>query len=211
MKTEKLSLSLAYRRESDHKLEEIASEVIANLYTHPAYSAPPVTKEALEAALDMFQQAMAAQAQGGTAATAEKRNRRDELVKLLDLLALYVQAACNYNEAVLLGSGFKVKQTSRAQSELPTPEGIRIRNGISGQALVSVDPIQNARCYEVTYALLDEHEAVGPWQVGGIHTSSRNMRLSGLLPGRVYVFKLRAIGGSTGYSDWSAPTHHRVG
>jgi chitodextrinase len=31
------------------------------------------------------------------------------------------------------------------------------------------------------------------------------MSVNGLTPGTTYVFQVRAVGGSTGYSDWSNP------
>ena len=48
----------------------------------------------------------------------------------------------------------------------------------------------------------------GPWQSGGLFTNSRSMPLNGLTPGTNYTVQVRAIGGSTGYSDWSDPVSH---
>jgi hypothetical protein len=210
MKTEKLRVSLSFRKGSDHKLEETASAVLANLYPNPGFNSPPVAQTTLADALEEFQNAIAAQAQGGTAATAAKHKRREQLAGLLEQLALYVQAISNNDEVLLLSSGFKIIQPTRARAVLPAPTGIRIRSGNSGEAHITVDPIQNARCYEVSVALLDDAGTVGPWQTAGVHTSSRNMRVTGLIPGRMYVYKLRAVGGLTGYSGWSDAMHHRV-
>jgi hypothetical protein len=43
----------------------------------------------------------------------------------------------------------------------------------------------------------------GPWQAAGMFTNSRSMTIDGLTPGTTYMFQVRAIGGSTRYSDWS--------
>jgi hypothetical protein len=40
---------------------------------------------------------------------------------------------------------------------------------------------------------------------GGIFTQARRMEIDGLTPGTTYTVQVRAIGGSTGSSDWSAP------
>ena len=48
----------------------------------------------------------------------------------------------------------------------------------------------------------------GPWQAGGLFTGSRGMLLSGLTPGTTYCVHVRAVGGSTNYSDWSDPVSH---
>ena len=39
-------------------------------------------------------------------------------------------------------------------------------------------------------------------------TNSRSMPLNGLTPGTQYQVQVRAIGGSTGYSDWSDTVSH---
>jgi hypothetical protein len=44
-----------------------------------------------------------------------------------------------------------------------------------------------------------------PWQEAGIYTQARRIVLMGLTPGTVYFVRVRAIGGSTGYSEWSVP------
>ena len=47
-----------------------------------------------------------------------------------------------------------------------------------------------------------------PWQSGGLFTNSRSIPVNGLTPGANYNFQVRAIGGATGYSDWSDPVGH---
>jgi len=39
-------------------------------------------------------------------------------------------------------------------------------------------------------------------------TNSRSMPLNNLIPGTNYTVQVRAIGGSTGYSDWSDAVSH---
>jgi hypothetical protein len=38
-----------------------------------------------------------------------------------------------------------------------------------------------------------------------VYTNSRAMTIAGLVPGSTYMLQTRAVGGSTGYSDWSNP------
>jgi hypothetical protein len=38
--------------------------------------------------------------------------------------------------------------------------------------------------------------------------SSRALPVGGLTPGSNYQFQVRAVGGSTSYSDWSNPVSH---
>jgi hypothetical protein len=43
------------------------------------------------------------------------------------------------------------------------------------------------------------------WQAAGIFTQARKIVLTDLTPGTVYTVQARAIGGSTGSSEWSDP------
>jgi hypothetical protein len=48
------------------------------------------------------------------------------------------------------------------------------------------------------------------WKSAGAFTQTRRMVLTGPTSGAVYAIKARAIGGSTGCSDWSDPLSHVV-
>ena len=189
-------------------MEETTGAVLDNLYGNAPFPTPPVTQPALQAALADFTAAIAAQAQGGTAATAEKNNQRDALVALLRQLAGYVQERCGNDLSILLASGFDAVSTNRASVPLAAPAIRAILNGNSGQLLTTVGPIANAKCYEGRYAAIGATGAPGPWQSAGLFTNSRSMPVNGLTPGTMYTFQFRAIGGSTGYSDWSDPSSH---
>jgi hypothetical protein len=124
------------------------------------------------------------------------------------VFSAYVQQNCGNNLATLLTSGFEAVTTSRAQAELDVPDIVSIDNGDTGQLLVRVKAVANARCYEVQYAARGAGGAPGPWQGGGLFTNSRSMPLNGLTPGTNYSIQVRAVGGATGYSDWSDPVSH---
>ena len=88
------------------------------------------------------------------------------------------------------------------------PRIVSSENGTTGQLLVKVTPSANARCYEVRFAVIGTGGTPGPWQSGGLSSNSRSMPLNGLTPGTSYSVQVRAVGGSTGYSDWSDPVSH---
>jgi len=203
-----LRVLLGFSNAPDHSVEETAQAVHDHLFGHAAYPTPPVTAVALQAAMTAFSAAVAAAALGGPMETAAKNNQRDILVDLLRQLAGYVQENCGNNLATLLASGFEAVSTNRNSVPLPAPAIRDILNGNSGQLLVRVTPIANAKCYEVRYATAPAGGAPGPWQNGGLFTNSRSLPVNGLAPGTNYTFQVRAIGGSTGYSDWSDPTSH---
>ena len=203
-----LRVLLGFINAPDHSIEETAGAVIAHLSGNAAFPSPPVPTATLQSALTAFTAAIAAQAAGGPPATANKSNKRDALIALLRQLAGYVQQNCGNNMATLLSSGFDAVSTNRASVPLAPPGILSIDNGNSGQLLVKVTPIANAKAYEVRYAAIAPGGAPGPWQDGGLFTNSRSMPVNNLTPGTNYTFQVRAIGGSTGYSDWCDASSH---
>jgi hypothetical protein len=203
-----LRVLLGFSNMADHSVEETAQAVLDKLYGNAAYPTPPVTEIVLQAALTAFSIAIPTAAQGGPVDTADKNNKRDALIALLRQLAGYVQENHHNDLATLLSSGFEAVSTNNASSPLPAPTIRDILNGNSGQLILRVTAIANAKIYEARYAAIGAGGAPGPWQNGGLFSNSRSMPINGLTPGTMYTFQVRAIGGSTGYSDWSDPTSH---
>ncbi|MEQ1824265.1 MAG: hypothetical protein ABL949_17295, partial [Fimbriimonadaceae bacterium] len=110
--------------------------------------------------------------------------------------------------ARLLSSGFHAVSMNRAQTALPAPDITDIENGTTGQLLPRIDPIANAHGYEARYAALGAGGTPGPWQNGGIYSNTRDLALNDLTPGIIYLIQVRALGGSTQYSDWSDAVQH---
>ena len=203
-----LRVFIGFATAPDHRVEETAGAVLDGLYENVgAFPTPPVPKPALEASLTAFTAAIAAQQTGAKLATAQKNSARDAVVDMLRLLAGYVQGACNNDLPTLLLSGFDAVSNGRAQTLLAVPGILSISNGNSGQLLLRITAIANARCYEVRQSATGGTQPP-QWQSGGLFTDSRSMPVNGLTPGTNYTFQVRAVGGSTGYSGWSDPVSH---
>jgi hypothetical protein len=210
MKTPRLRVSLDFANSTDDKLENTAKAVDIHLYATPNFPAVPVTQAVLEAAVTAFADARAAQKQGGTLATAVKNNRREELIALLQQLAFYVQVTSANDLAILLSSGFEPVSTNRTQTQLDTPAVIRITSGMSGQLLATLSAVKNSRCVELQMAEIKPDGSPATFTSVGLFTNSRNIPADNLVPGKLYAFQGRAIGGLTGYSDWSDVVTHRA-
>ena len=196
-----------FRLQSAEQLVTTGCAIIKGLTGNAAFPAPTVDLKTVQTAVDDLSAALAAQAHGGTAATADKNNKRAALAALLRTLKHYVEDNCGNDLAVLASSGFQPAVRTRTRTPLANPSILDIRYGNSAELVLQVTPIAHAKCYEVRSATMGAGNAPGPWQAAGLFTNSRSMSINGLTPGATYVFQVRAIGGSTGYSDWSNPAY----
>jgi hypothetical protein len=94
--------------------------------------------------------------------------------------------------------------TPHAQSPLPQPQNLSIKNGGSGQLVATVSAIKNTSMYE------GRAKQDGDWMPSIFSGSSKQIIFTGLTPGKTYTIQVRALGGSTGQPDWSDPSSHMV-
>ncbi len=209
MATKHLRVLMPTKGQTDHEIEELGGAVLAGVYDNPDFTTPPVDKATLQTALNEYSAALAATVQGGTHATNEKNKKRQILIGHLRKLGLYVQGNCNDEPASLTSSGFRQAATTRTFASLPKPVIARIENGHTTQLLVTVEKVPQAKSYDLRMAPPDS--SVGSpitWPQVGIFTRSRALPVDGLAPGVNYTFAVRAIGGTTQYSDWSDRVSH---
>jgi len=100
-----------------------------------------------------------------------------------------------------LSSGFYAASTNHAQAPFDQPVIVDIENLATTQLLLRLNPVLNAKSYQAQ----TNTNGNGTWQEAGVYTQSRRIVLTGLTPGTTHNVRVRAIGGSTGYSDWSVP------
>ena len=196
-------VSLSFAKLADTELDNFAQGVIDSMTGNAAFPTPPVTLANLQTAQADVASKLAAAQTGGVADTAAKNNSRQALITMLRDEAAYVQIRCNNDPAILLSSGFQMQSTNRTQVELIKPAGLSLNNGSSGQLLARVDPVKNANMYEGRIKLSD-----GDWLPSVFTGDSQRIVFSGLTRGKDYTAQVRALGGSTGQSDWSDPSTH---
>ncbi len=196
-----IRVSLGFAQAADHVIEELADEVLAGMTGNAAFPSPPVTLTGFTSANNTFSNARVAAAQGGPADTAAKDLAREEVVRQLRLLAGYVQERAESDMAKLLSSGFDAVSSNRASAALSKPHILDVINAGSGQLKLRVSPVQNARMYEVR-----QYSSGGQFVSAGVFNSTRDITLTGLTAGTTYTIEVRALGGATGHSEWSAPT-----
>ncbi len=187
----------------DGSLPSFIENVVDKMTGNVKFPTPLVPLADLTTAEINFSSALAASLNGGPEATAVKNETREIAENLLHKQADYVQSLTSTNLADLLSSGFEAASKNRTQIELAKPVILRVENPQTTQLALRVPPVPTSRALEVRIKF-----GTNDWQAAGIFTSSRRMRLTNLTPGTVYTIQVRAIGGSTGYSDWSDPVSH---
>lgn len=200
-------VSLGFETQRDHTLENIAQEVLTGMTGNARYPEPPVTLEKLTDDLEAFSAAMGTQWNGGPPATALKNEKRATVVIDLIKLGSYVQIAANGDHAALITSGFKAvgNQGHHPSTPLETPGGVLVSNGGNGRLVIKLRAVKRARGYTVRFKRADD--PTESWEQRSFN-STKDMAVTGLTRGVTYTFEVRAMGGSTGFSDWSDPTSH---
>lgn len=196
-------VALTFAQYPDGNLSDFSTATNAGMTDNPLYPAPTVSMTVLGPLTAAFVTKVAAAADGGRLATAEKNEAREELIAALRQNASYVQSIAGTNLPGLLSSGYLAVSTNTTSSPLPKPVVENIDNIQSTKLMMRLKSMSNYRAIEAR-----RKTGAGPWESAGIFTKISRIEQEELIPGEVYDFQFRAIGGSTGYSDWSDPISH---
>jgi hypothetical protein len=194
-----IRVALSFATYSDNDLNSFAILVTVCLKNNALFPNLPVTLAALTALQTAFQDAITAAAQGRVPLTAAKNEARDALIAALRQTAGYVQSLVpTLTVSQILSSGFDIANSGGVPSPLDQPV-FTLDNSTPTQLAVNLTAVPNAKAYQLQYTV-----GAGAWQEAGIWPNTKNIVLTNLTPGTVYNARLRAVGGSTQYSDWSA-------
>ncbi len=202
-----IHVSLAFAEFKDHPLASFALGVHdglsdnSTIFTKPP---PTATLPMLLTAIDTYNTKLVAAHQGSVASTTEKNVAREELLALLRILAAYVESVALGDASIIEAGGFDVvAHVYSAQTPLAKPVIIGIRNLITTELKVDVASVPNMSAIET-----QTRTGSATWQAAGTYPNVREIVLKALMPGTMYDVRVRGIGGSIGYSDWSDAVSH---
>jgi hypothetical protein len=198
-----LRVSHRYTRLPGSSFNFFASSVVVGMTDNPAFPNPIVPLDLLSALQMDFEQKNLVSKLGGGVAMALKNEARAALTDALRRQGAYVQGVAQ-NLSTLLSSGYVAASRNNAQTRLLKPWVRKILNNGPGQLLLRITPVANARSYHIQV-----QEGDGPWQEAGFSNQARRIMVANLTPGTLYNIRVRALGGSTGFSDWSLVTSAR--
>jgi hypothetical protein len=136
---------------------------------------------------------------------AQKLKSRRKLEQALNRRGHYVQAESRGDPAAILSSAFAIRRKREPAGALPPPQGLTIVPGPTpGSVILTWAKVPLAKLYRLEYGVSDGPKAEIPL------TGRRRKQLDGLEIGRLHSFRIAAIGGATGQSEWSAPVERMV-
>ena len=196
-------VNLGFAGYADADLGDFVDNIIASVTGNPSFPTPPVSMVVLGTERTAYGTAVINAMQGGKQLTAIKRAAKKVVITLLRKNGAYVQSIASQDVAMLLSSGYQANSTNRAQTQLDIPVILAILNEMTTTLTVRLQPVDNARAYQVRYSVNG-----GAWLPIVDSTQARRIILPNLTPGTTYTVQSRAVGGATGYSEWSDPSSH---
>jgi hypothetical protein len=161
----------------------------------------PVVNPALAAYVDDLANALAATITGGKVETAAKNKAFKALADALNSDADIVEIVAGGDLELLLSTGFLPASNNHGSSLLDDTSIVGLLNNGTTQVLLRLQPVRNAKTYQVQTSA----DGGKTWVEVCLSTQARRIVLSNLVPGTTYQVRARAVGGSTGASNWTSP------
>jgi Fibronectin type III domain len=102
---------------------------------------------------------------------------------------------------MLLATGYLPASTNRTSSPLDDTAITGLFNNGTTQVLLRLQSVVNAKAYQVQTS----SDGGKTWVDACVSSQARRIVITGLTAGATYQVRARAIGGSTGASNWTAP------
>ena len=161
------------------------------------FESPEPAISVLQAATTAFDTAIIKAKEGGKTEKLIRELKREELIVILDKLALYVQMKGDGNDAALASSGFSLSKIRNIVGALPKPQNFALHAENVGKIKLSLKPVRGAKSYLYEYRKKGEEV----WDIM-VYTKT-TLVLTELESGQMYEFRVAPVGSSTEktYSD----------
>ena len=198
MKTTKITLS--FSKLSDGQLEILAQAVATAMNGNTNFPEPSPALADLNNGIQQFSEGLSHAKTRDKVKVAVKNQLRENLEQLLTQLSNYCSFIAKGDRAMLASSGFTLRPENKVLKTLGAPENFSVKPGNNaGEALMSVNPVRNAKGYLFLYGLSPMSNDA--WF--HVLSSQPNYTITGLVPGNTYCFKIGSTGskGQTVYTD----------
>src|SRR2546423_7750078 len=191
---------------SDDDVVSRGKAVVTGLTGNTHFTTLPVDLVTLKANIDSFHALKVEAEDGSRKVITEKNKQREAVIKMLRLLARYVEITSDGDWAVFTSSGFLPASTKLPPSPLPLPVVRSVTHGfLSGELVIQVEAIPKAVNYEIRYGTVVNGAAPSSWTSKVITKVKPPVGIEGLTPGTIYAIQVRALG-TLGYTAWTDST-----
>lgn len=161
----------------------------------------PVAPTVIKTLSDDLSAKQAAIITGGTVEYAARDNAFNALAAALDSDADAVEMVVQNNMEMLLATGYLPASTNHTSSPLDDTAIVGLLNNGATQVLLRLQSVVNAKSYQVQTS----SDNGKTWLDAVVSPKAIRIVISNLVPGTTYLVRARAIGGSTGASNWTSP------
>jgi hypothetical protein len=204
VKQKKIRAFIGLPRLSDGLASPILKATVKGLNDHISiYPKTPYDLATYGGAVTAYDDAIPAALDGGKVAVAQKNKLRGTATDMYVQIAHYVESNCNDDLSTFLLSGFQTVPTTRTKTP-PVSDAIRkVAPGPnSGQMAIVLMKSADAVHHELHWGSMSAGAAPTTWSSQPVVGIRNATIISGLTPGTVYAFQVRALT-KAGYSDWS--------
>jgi hypothetical protein len=194
---------LDLRAKKDTELQHFAEGVVKAMRESGHFAGHQAMVDAAAAQVAEFSTALVEQAVAETmlrAATKRKQAARKTAELALTTLASLTASVAQGNATVILDTQMPLRRKRTPVGRLPAPGDLRAEpSDFEGACDLTWEVVKGTSVYEVEFKLQTEPDEA--WRQFAIVTPSK-ARVTGLTPGVLYYFRVRAIG-TAGPGPWS--------
>ena len=191
-----------FNRLTTDQLITSGTAVVNDIDGNPKVPNPAVPVDIFKAQLQTLILAAAAAKDGGKKAIAERNKQRAIFIKMMKKQAQHVEEIAGTDVTVVTSAGYQVLAEPVSSQELEQPAIDKITQKNSGQQKVFATPVA-ARMYQLGHGPAGPDGTVpASWTTLDLANVRPAPVITGLTPGTIYAYRIRAFGAS-GWTPWS--------
>ena len=199
-------IKLELRSKTDNSLRVFATEHKAAIVGNPNFTTPSPPPPVFDPAVTAFSNKLDAIAAAETALAtlrADKDALRAALETQLNARANYVELTAVGDEAKIRSAGFDIRAEAAPTTSMDQPQSLIASMGPNaGDIAISCDAVAKAKSYIIDVRDYTETGPPAEWRQAKVASRSA-ATLTGLVSGKKYSFRIRALGPNDLESPWS--------
>ena len=138
----------SFNKLTDSNLEVNATSILIALTNNPNFPDPKPDLPTLKATIDEFTNLVAVAKDGGKLETAEKNEKRKELITMLEKLAHYVLFTADGDKLKAISSGYSFPKAPASATTILKPANLVLSDGTNaGELRLDFDRVTGAKSY----------------------------------------------------------------